>query len=169
MAVMLVRYPEEQGRLPELRRLGLPLMFLVADGTVPPVSGSNEDWIRLPVAPDELEARLAALERTATAGAETPAIDDHNVLRHRDQWVALGGVDAAVVRALLERFGEPVTRDVLIEATGAAGSGDRHNRLAVHVWRLRRRLSGLGLEIHTLRGVGYRLDEAQPATARSKG
>jgi len=62
-----------------------------------------------------------------------------------------------MLRALLDRPGEPVTRDALIAALGGDELFDPH-RLEVLVYRLRSKVgkaSGLVLPLSAVRGSGY--------------
>ncbi len=68
-------------------------------------------------------------------------------------------VEARLTEALLGRIGAVVSRDALSRAGWPAGAPGR-NALDVHVLRLRRRLSGLGLAIRTVRSRGYLLERA---------
>ena len=59
--------------------------------------------------------------------------------------------------ALVGRFGAVVSRDQLARAGWPEGAPGR-NALDVHVLRLRRRISPLGLAIKTVRSRGYLLE-----------
>ena len=60
-----------------------------------------------------------------------------------------------MIRLLLARFGQPVTREELAEAVW---HGEQSTRaLDVAVARLRPKVAGLGFVVHTIRGRGYLL------------
>ena len=165
------RWPEEEGRRARISQAGEPRLLLVADGEEPPaVVDCLEDWIRVPAAENEVRARVDALAVRSQAhptNGETvhppsnPVIDDFGVLRVNGSWVALPPLEARLAEALLERLGAVTSRDLLIRAGWPTGAPGR-NALDVHVLRLRRRLSPVGLAIRTVRSRGY-LMEAAPA------
>jgi DNA-binding response OmpR family regulator len=62
------------------------------------------------------------------------------------------------VRVLLDRQGAPVSRQALVSAIYPGVGEDRHRALDSFVRRARVRLGPLGLEIHTVRGIGYMLE-----------
>jgi DNA-binding response OmpR family regulator len=67
-----------------------------------------------------------------------------------------------VLAALVKRRGRTVLRESLEQAVYGFDDEVQSNTLASHVSRLRRRLTeaDAGIEIHTIRGVGYLLREA---------
>lgn len=171
MNVSLVRWPAESDRREALRRAGHPRLLLVERGAPPLPSDQREDWIRLPADDVDLRARIEALrQRLDTAAAERPDLDGDGVLRLNDRWVALPPVESRIVAALVERFGAVVSRGALTLAGWPGGSPGR-NALDVHVLRLRRRVTPLGLAIRTVRSRGYLLERAdgggQVASVRS--
>ncbi len=139
---------------------GEPRLLLVEDGQRPPlVIDCLEDWVRVHASEQEVQARLDALQVRGKAHAhDAPGLDDHGVLRFRDRWAALSPVEARLTEALLRRFGAVVSRDTLVKA-GWPAEGAARNALDVHVLRLRRRLSPVGLAIRTVRSRGYLLEE----------
>lgn len=168
----MLRWPEEEARRTRISQAGGARLLLVPDGQEPPQVGDClEDWIRVPAAEDDVRARVDALAvrsqaHTATgengiAGSTSPMLDDFGVLRVNGAWVALPPLEARLAEALLERIGAVTSRDLLIRAGWPDGAPGR-NALDVHVLRLRRRLSPVGLAIRTVRSRGY-LMEAAPA------
>lgn len=134
--------------------------MLVEQGAPPVPADHREDWIRLPADDVDLRVRVEALRQRL--GAETvgaPHLDDNGVLRVNDRWVALPPVEARLATVLVDRFGTVVSRDSLTRVGWPGGSSSR-NALDVHVLRLRRRLSPLGLAIRTVRSRGYLLERA---------
>jgi hypothetical protein len=106
MDVVLVRWPEENLHLGELRGAGTPRLLLVGPDASPPDSVDPlEDWIRLPAEDRDVRARVATLEARASNGAAVPEIDDDGLLRFRDRWVSLSPVERELAGALVERFG----------------------------------------------------------------
>src|SRR4051812_4180857 len=89
-----------------------------------------------------------------------PHLDDLGVLHNARGWVSLGPVQEAIVRTLLDHFGEPVSRAQLEAAVWPEGGRDAHT-IHIHIHRLRPRLAELGLVIHTLRGRGFLFETAR--------
>jgi len=175
MDVTMLRWPEEESRRSRISLAGEPRLLLVPDGEEPPPVGDClEDWIRIPAAENEVRARVDALAVRSQAhmtnghnGANgnghshEPFLDDFGVLRVNGAWVALPPLEARLAEALLDRLGAVTSRDLLIRAGWPTGAPGR-NALDVHVLRLRRRLTPVGLAIRTVRSRGY-LMEAAPA------
>ena len=168
----MLRWPEEESRRTRIRQAGEPRLLLVADGEdPPPVGDCLEDWIRVPAAENEVKARVDALAVRSLAHHATnghdgdsgppagPELDDFGVLRVNGSWVALPPLEARLAEALLERFGAVTSRELLIRAGWPSGAPGR-NALDVHVLRLRRRLTPVGLVIRTVRSRGYLMEPA---------
>ena len=164
--VVLVRWPEERHHRERLRTEQVPRLLLVADGAHPPdILDCIEDWIRVPADEADLQRRLAAVSlRGRRHLSHEPSLDDDGVLRVGDVWVSLPPVEARLTGALLERMGVVVSRDALSRAGWPEGAPGR-NALDVHVLRLRRRLTQVGLAIRTVRSRGYLLE---PSDIRQK-
>lgn len=164
MDVVLVRWPAETKRRDGLVAERRPRLLLVDAGEPPPESDDClEDWVRVPAADADVRARLAGLGRRAAAhGTSAPDLDADGVLRAGSAWVPLPPVEARLTRALLGRFGAVVSRESLGRAGWPDGTPGR-NALDVHVLRLRRRISPLGLGIRTVRSRGYLLEAASPS------
>jgi DNA-binding response OmpR family regulator len=178
MDVTMLRWPEEAGRRSRISEAGEPRLLLVPDGEEPPPVGDClEDWIRVPAAENEVRARVDALAVRSQAHTNGhgnghgnghnghapvptgPELDDFGVLRVNGAWVALPPLEARLAEALLERLGAVTSRDLLIRAGWPTGAPGR-NALDVHVLRLRRRLTPVGLAIRTVRSRGYLMEPA---------
>jgi DNA-binding response OmpR family regulator len=148
--------------------------LLLAQGVVPPVSADPlEDWIRYPEGEPDLESRMLAVAARATNGGglnglgterAEPIIDSDGLLRFRDRWASLSPVERLLAEAMVERFGAVVARESLARRAWPHGTSSR-NALDVHMLRLRRRISSIGLEIRTVRARGYLLQEASDEMA----
>jgi DNA-binding response OmpR family regulator len=165
--VTLVRWPREAEARERLTTERRPRLLLVEDGVVPPlVEDPLEDWVRIPAPETDVRARLDTLMLRARRQAPTlPTIDDDGVVRHDGAWVSLPPVEARITRMLLDRFGAVVSREVLSRAGWPDGAPGR-NALDVHVLRLRRRLTAVGLAIRTVRSRGYLLEADGRGLAR---
>lgn len=168
----MLRWPEEESRRTRISQAGEPRLLLVPDGEdPPPVGDCLEDWIRVPAAENEVRARVDALAFRSLAHHSTsetngdsatpagPALDDFGVLRVNGSWVALPPLEARLAEALLDRLGAVTSRELLIRAGWPSGAPGR-NALDVHVLRLRRRLTPVGLAIRTVRSRGYLMESA---------
>jgi hypothetical protein len=161
--VVLVRWPEEERRLEHLRAAGAPRLLLVVGEhlTAPSPVDPLEDWIRLPAAEEDVRVRVATLSARAGNVAAAPAVDADGLLHYRGRWVTLSPVERELGAALVDRFGAVVGRDTLVRRAWPGGTPTR-NALDVHMLRLRRRISPLGLEVRTVRARGYLLQAAEP-------
>jgi len=70
--------------------------------------------------------------------------------------------ELTLLEAFMRRANRVTTREVLLDEIYGLGDGVLQNTLDVLISRLRRRLTqhGAGVAIHTLRGVGYLMTEA---------
>ena len=106
----------------------------------------------------DVQLRIEGLDRRWTDHhSEKPELDPDGVLRFGDVWAPLPPVEARLMTALLDRFGAVVSRDQLARSGWPKGAPGR-NALDVHVLRLRRRITPLGLAIKTVRSRGYLLE-----------
>jgi len=97
-----------------------------------------------------------------------PGMDGHTVLqrlRERDQRLPaliLTARDSlserAVLRALVQRSGEPLSKQQILERVFSDDDEVHLEAVEVLVYRLRKRLDGSGVRIVTLRGLGYVLE-----------
>jgi len=162
MDVVLVRWPEEDVRLRELRETGSPRLLLLNGESEPPESADClEDWIRLPADDRDVRARVTRLASRSETQQPAPQVDGDGLLRYRGRWVALSPVESALAITLVDRFGAVVGRDTLARRAWPEGTPTR-NALDVHMLRLRRRIAPLGVEVRTVRSRGYLMQAAQP-------
>ncbi len=156
-----------------LRRQGLDLPVLVItarDSVADRVKGLDagaDDYLVKPFDLDELSARIRALMRRR-AGRASPRIEHgpltldpatHQVTLNGDP-LALSAREFALLHALLEQPGVPLSRAQLEERLYGWGEEIECNVVEVHVHTLRRKL-GAGF-IRNVRGVGYRVAPPAP-------
>lgn len=156
--VGVVVWPAERDTWEALREAGTPRLLLVEQGCRPPVEPECcQDWMWRTGDERELRVRVQQLALRALAhGAERPRVDSLGVLHVGLRSVALPPKERALVTALLDRFGEVVSRDELVEAAWPGGIRIP-NVLASRVSTLRSRLACVGLEIVGSRRAGYTL------------
>ena len=124
-----------------------------------------DDYLVKPYDPEELLARLRAIERRRSAQASpvllrgTVSIDlAREVVKVDHLPVVLTPKEWALLRVLASRPEQTFTRERLLEALYQWDSTSDSNTLEVFISRLRRKL-GSAL-IQTVRGTGYRLAAA---------
>lgn len=152
--------------LRELRGRGsdLPVLILTARDTVDDriagLDAGADDYLVKPFDLGELTARLRAIARRGS-GRANPLIE-HNGLVFDPaarsvvidgETVTLPAKAMAILEALLERPGVPLSRDRLEQILYGWGEGVESNTVEVHIHHLRKKL---GRErIRTIRGLGY--------------
>jgi DNA-binding response OmpR family regulator len=152
-----LRWPTEDHARIELELQIRPCLLLLEPDVAPPeLWGELEDWVRLPLDPDELRARTRSLRRRARAMSR-PWFDVDGLLRVEDGWIDLPAAPAAVARLLVERFGAVVDANALAKAYLEVGGSPAASAQKAMIVRLRQRLTELGLELHNVRDVGYLL------------
>jgi two-component system response regulator TctD len=149
----------------------LPVLILTArDSLMERVSSLNEgadDFLAKPFELAELEARLTALIRRAR-GSDHPrfacgplaydAATKQFTLAHEP--LALTPREHAVLRALIQRSGEPLSKQEILDRVFSDEQDVHPEAVEVLVHRLRKRLDASPVRITTLRGLGYVLEAA---------
>lgn len=154
--VVMVRWPAEHGRLAELRAQGVPRLLMVAEEAPPPDPHPGlEDWIRLPAQAADVRVRVDGLTARARDSDELqPVIEPGGRVRFRGLTADVSPGESLLLGAMVDRFGQVVSRDVL--ATQIGGDPTR-NALDAAISRLRRRVEPLGVELTAVRRRGYKL------------
>lgn len=171
-----VMLPHEDGNriLSRLRRDGrtsaLPVMMVTAKGQewdkVQSLDGGADDYLVKPFGVMELISRVKALLRRSqriqtqelSCGPVRLDVQRHRVFVEESE-VTLTHMEFELLRYLLENRGIAMTREKLLNAVwGLDYLGDSRT-VDVHMRTLRAKLGRGGDVIHTLRGVGYRLEE----------
>jgi two-component system response regulator TctD len=147
-----------------------PVLVVTARGsTEDKVMGLNlgaDDYLAKPFDLDELQARLNALLRRSAGEEELTCgmlrLDRKSGIFYNDMRpLDLSPREGALLKALLRKRGQVVTKEALREAVFGADAEASSDAIEVLVHRLRKRISGACVEVMTLRGVGYLLiDEA---------
>lgn len=165
--VKLLRWPAESAQRERCRALGV-LRLLVVEGGVPaPVcSDVREDWVRAPITDDDLRVRIATLRAKAEAH-RLPQVHPHGVVRYGGQTITVSRTETDLLECLVRQFGLPVPRETLQECLPERPGGSSRNALDLHIMRLRKRITPLGLSIRTVWGLGYLLEAAGASSAGS--
>jgi DNA-binding response OmpR family regulator len=128
-----------------------------------------DDYIIKPAAPAEIAARCRALLRRQGGllgqriqlGKLTFETASRNVLVSGG-FFALARREIDVLEVLLRKQGQTVPRRIIEDAIYSMDEAPGPNALEASISRLRRQLAeaGAGVEIHTIRGIGYLISEA---------
>ena len=161
--------------LEQARAQGLktPVLILTARGAVGDrILGLNtgaDDYLAKPFDLDELEARIRALARrvpsTAPGALPVGAPDfcgmrcdtDSGAVYFNGTPMELAPREGALLRALLAKPGHAVAKERLFELVFPGLPDVHYEAIEVVVYRLRKKLADTGVELVTLRGLGYLL------------
>jgi two-component system OmpR family response regulator len=177
LAVIDVGLPGADG-LTLVRRLrsagkSLPTLILTARCTltdkVKALDLGADDFLSKPFEAAELAARCRALMRRSS-GALNGIIKLNRMsvdllgkqLRIDDGDVELTAREWLVLECLVRRVGLIVSKERLLQAVSGPDQDISANAVETHISRLRSKIGDAAL-IRSLRGLGYRLDEAKPA------
>jgi two-component system response regulator TctD len=146
----------------------VPILILTArDGTMDRVEGLNQgadDYLSKPFAIEELEARVRALIRRGRGNPDP--VFSLGAFRLEgatgaayvgEELLDLTPRERAVIETLAAKHGSVVPKSRLTANVFGYDEAVMPNALEVHIARLRRKLENSGVEIVTLRGLGYML------------
>lgn len=163
--IHVLRWPAEALRREHLRSLGVSRLLIVEHGSTPPECWDIlEDWVRPPVPREDLQARIDTLRQRAHAHLP-PHIDKDGLLYRGRLSVAVSPAEAALLDLLIANFGSLVPREDLGAQLSNADTPTTRNALDLHIKRLRKRITPLGLVIHTAWGRGYLLSSDTTAAS----
>ncbi|RPK57781.1 Response regulator MprA [Streptomyces sp. ADI96-02] len=155
-----------QDRTPVLVLTALSSVSERVDG----LEAGADDYLVKPFALDELVARVRALLRRAAPPAPDRELSFAGLTldpvartgRRDGRRLEFSRTEAALLELLLEHPGQVLPRALILERVWGQDFGPDSNSLAVYVGYLRRKLEAGGEPrlVHTVHGLGYRLDVA---------
>ncbi|HEY1231697.1 MAG TPA: response regulator transcription factor [Ramlibacter sp.] len=155
--------------------LATPVLLLTARGTVGDrVLGLNagaDDYLPKPFDLDELEARVRALGRRRSTPREQEPSSELRLGTLRldrasgaaysgDAVLELTPRESALLQALMARPGHALTKERLFELVFPGDQDVQYEAVEVVVYRLRKKIAGTGVNLMTLRGLGYLIKAA---------
>lgn len=156
------------------RRSVVPVLIVtVRDALEERIAGLDlgaDDYLTKPFHLSELEARVRALIRRAHAGATSELVHGRlrlNMAARRlycdDQPVELSMRELAVLELLLLRGSRVVTKQQIIEHLYGWDDVSSSNTIEVFIYRLRKKIEPFGVDIRTVRGMGYLIEKPNAA------
>jgi len=154
------------------RKITTPVIILTAlDELEDRVKGLDlgaDDYLAKPFSLPELEARLRAqIRRSNTV---TNSYIEHGALRMEmkdrlitvnDEAMSLSPRELSVLEILMMRAGRVVSKESLMESLCSWNEDVGNNAIEVYVHRLRKKLEPSGINIRTVRGLGYMLSKQE--------
>ncbi len=157
----------------------LPIVMLTAKGeetdVVVGLTVGADDYVTKPFSPKVLVARVKAVLRRSMEKANKPAdrpedsqrltagplvmdLDKHEVTVS-GRSVKLTLTEFKLLRALVDAGGRVLSRDRLMDKAMGADIFVTDRAIDVHVTAIRKKLGDANWLVHTVRGVGYRLQD----------
>lgn len=160
------------------KRSDVPILMLTArNEDIDKIVGLElgaDDYMTKPFNPREMVARVKAILRRFEGGRKPQnAITAANLsvdkarreARIDETELTLRTKEFDLLVAFVENPGIALTRDQLLESVWGYDYAGETRTVDVHVQHLRSKLIGAGVQIETLRGVGYKLVEAPTSAA----
>jgi two-component system, OmpR family, response regulator len=154
------------------RRSAVPVILItVRDSLEDRVDGLDcgaDDYITKPFHLSELEARVRAVMRRTQAGVSSDIV--HGRLRldttgrrlfADNEPLDLSMREFAVAELLLTRAGKVVTKQQILEKLYGWEEASSSNAVEVFIYRLRKKLESAGVNIRTIRGMGYLIEKVR--------
>ncbi len=177
LVILDINLPGRDGLqiLGDLRRRGdpRPVILLTARSTtqdrVTGLDAGADDYLVKPFEMDELAARVRALarrkdkapRRSLALGGLTLDVETPQLLSDAGP-LDVPRRELALLVALAEAGGAPMSKDRLLDQLYGVGSETDEKVVEVYVSRLRKRLAGHGVAIKVNRGIGYALVVTDP-------
>jgi len=154
------------------RKVMAPVIILTArddlDDRVNGLDLGADDYLTKPFKLPELEARLRAQIRRNNAMLASTIEYGPLVLNITDKMLTVNGEqmllsprEFGVLEMLLSRVGRVVSKEAIVEALCKWDEGVGNNAIEVYIHRIRKKLEPIGINVLTIRGLGYLLQKAQ--------
>jgi hypothetical protein len=154
------------------RKVTAPVIILTArddlDDRVRGLDLGADDYLTKPFKLPELEARLRAQIRRNNSILGSTIEYGPLVLNISDKMLIVNGEtmplsprEFSVLEMLLSRVGRVVSKEAIIDALSKWDEGVGNNAIEVYIHRIRKKLEPLGINVLTIRGLGYLLQKAQ--------
>ncbi|MBU6459418.1 MAG: response regulator [Proteobacteria bacterium] len=153
------------------RQSRMPVLILTArdllEDRVAGLDLGADDYMTKPFDLPELEARVRALIRRHN-GSKNEFLQS-GILRLdlagrrayvRDEPIELSAREIGVMEVLMLRQGRVVSKELLAEKLCGWSEEVGNNAIEVYVHRLRKKLEDAGIQIRTIRGLGYMLEKS---------
>ena len=152
------------------RGLQVPVLILTArDGLDDRISGLDlgaDDYMVKPFQLPELLARMRALIRRSLSAASSELAAGgicldlaRRVATAHGEIMDLTGREWEILQQLMLASPNVVSKQKMAESLSEWENEISANAVEIYISRLRQKLQGCGIEIRTIRGIGYRLDE----------
>lgn len=154
------------------RKVMAPVIILTArddlDDRVKGLDLGADDYLTKPFKLPELEARLRAQIRRSNSLLASTIEYGPIVLNITDKMLTVNGEqmllsprEFSVLEMLLSRVGRVVSKESIVEALCKWDEGVGNNAIEVYIHRIRKKLEPIGINVLTIRGLGYLLKKAQ--------
>jgi len=154
------------------RKVMTPVIILTArddlDDRIKGLDLGADDYLTKPFKLPELEARLRAQIRRNNASLASTIEYGPLVLNITDKMLTVNGEqmllsprEFGVLEMLLSRVGRVVSKEAIVEALCKWDEGVGNNAIEVYIHRIRKKLEPQGINVLTIRGLGYLLQKAQ--------
>lgn len=174
LLILDINLPDISGLevLAEIRRSkkDIPVLMLTAraelDDKITGLDAGADDYLTKPFDLDELKARARALFRRRTRDRVDTIVLCELEFDQTRRRLSVSGSDVdlprkefALIELLIGRIDQVVSKAQIIDHLYGSGSDVEESTVEIYVHRLRKRLRDSGVEIKTLRGLGYCLQE----------
>jgi DNA-binding response OmpR family regulator len=134
-----------------------------------------DDYLTKPFELPELEARMRAVTRRARGAADDNVKVGRLALDSAGQRVMLDGSalelssrEFRVLEMLMTRSGRVISKEALIQRLYGWDQEVGKNAVEIFVHRVRKKLQSAGVNIRTVRGLGYLLEPVAPSGEKSR-
>jgi DNA-binding response OmpR family regulator len=159
------------------RRKRVPVLILTArdalDDRVRGLDLGADDYLIKPVELQELAARMRAVVRRAQGAFDSEVNVGSLVLDSAGRRVLLNGIalelssrEFAVLEILITRSGRVVSKEALMQGLYESDREVGVNAVEIFVHRVRKKLQDSGVNIRTVRGLGYLLESGKSAITK---